>query len=265
VLINQIGDGANFGTTGILASNTPLTVNACRQRLVEGLGRQDWRGWRPRKPISKEHQYANVANLYWELLDEHVSQFFLEHQADIVANWLEVRRFSDDVVDHAVERVDPDPTGIYDDGELPTERLPSGRDGRRAVSPVTRTDTPQTGEVAALQLLCQYVIFHATLAHTWSNDKQVEDGGEITYGPLALRNGSIGSDYVDESQVLPNAIEASAQLFFAYSLNSQTRGLLTQDEDRDIHPRLRALLVAAAPRFEAFGFHVGRIRSRINI
>jgi hypothetical protein len=264
-LINSIGDAAIFGTEGILASNTPLTADAARQRLGEHLGRLDWTGWRPRAPLCDEHQYAKVSILYWNVITQYVSEFVAEHKAEIEKHWFEVWRFSEDLVRHSFPlTLDDDwPTDWYDTNEL-EQGVRKGDQGDtiRAVRPITESaQAPAPGDLENLEQVLRYVIFHCTLAHTWSNDRQVEDGGEIAYGPLALYNGSIGSDDV----VLPPAMEASNQLFFAHSLNAQTRGLVLQDEDKDVPKRFRDLLAAKKADFDALGFPVGRIRTRINI
>ena len=132
-----------------------------------------------------------------------------------------------------------------------------------AVRPLTASDTPQGDEVAQLKQLCRYLILHATFVHSWSNDRQADDGGEVLYGSLSLRNGSYGAE--DDLNIAPAPNDANDQLFFGHALAAATRGRIVRNEDEDIGAGFVAKLKAAEADFAALGVDIDRIRSRINI
>lgn len=267
VLINKVGDEAIFGVQGILSTNSPLTTAEVKRRLAKHLGRLDWTDWKPRQPICDGHTYAKVANLYWGIVSQYVNEFLAANQPAIVANWYELARFSEDLVRNSVPvTLDDDRTDAYDHGEIdiggPAREEVDGV--LRAVRPfATNGLTPSAQDLANLAQLCRYVIFHCTLAHTWSNDRQADDGGDIFYANLGMRGGMMKPE--SDWSVSPPPVEATDQLFFSHSLSAKTRGHLLANEDEDVPRRFRELLAAQAAAFDALGVPARSIRSRINI
>jgi len=132
---------------------------------------------------------------------------------------------------------------------------------RRAVSEVSASASPDAEGLARLQQLCRYVIFHATFFHSWANDQQHADGGEAAYLSLGL-----DADVVDEPGADGlSAFEATTQLFFTWYLTRTRYGLVTRNEEGDIEPGLIARLKARRGEFEALGYDIDAIRSRINV
>jgi hypothetical protein len=268
VSINRLGDSIIFGPSGIITANSPLTADAVAKRIIDHLATQDWRTFEPRKPVSSQHRYAKAARLYWEVLTEHVDAFFAAHQPTIEKEWLEVRRFSDDLVHHSVAYQPPPQRATaycqneLDDPEAAPARV---RVGERlsAVRPITQTDTPQAGEIELLKQVCRYAIFKATFFHTWTNNHQVEDAGELLYCSHSLRNGSMAPESDLRIALAPR--EATEQLFFANSLSVDTKGHVVLNEEGDIPATLPALLVARREAFSEVGVDVSAIRSRVNI
>ena len=127
--INHFGQSAVFGASGIVTNNSPLTMGSALARLARGVGRCDWSTFRPRAPISPRHRYARVANLFWELVTQHVDAYFAEHRLAIVEEWIEVHRFSRDLVAHAArfepvdQRAQHYCTRELDDPLLPRETV----------------------------------------------------------------------------------------------------------------------------------------------
>lgn len=95
---NRNGDDIAWGPGSVLAWGSALGAVGLRQRVVEGVSRLDWADWRPRRPICDSHIYARAAGLFWELLTEYVEQFFTQNATDIARYWVEVQRFSADLV-----------------------------------------------------------------------------------------------------------------------------------------------------------------------
>ncbi|AUX42371.1 hypothetical protein SOCE26_038010 [Sorangium cellulosum] len=275
VLINHSANEFLLGPGGYITRASALTDRAIQARLKHLLGSYDWRGFAPAPPLCEGHRYARAAQLFWRVIGEHVDAFFAEHGAAVDAQWLEVRRFSDDLVAHAVpafvcrwlrarvpgkdapwfvrsERMDLD--------EKAVEPPP------RAVSAITRTDTPQPGEQDALKQLCRYIIFFATFRHSWANNLQWEDGGEVLYSCLGLRWGR-GNVLVaeDDPDVAPPPDEATEMLWISWMLSKTSYGLLLSNEEGDVHPRLVELLRARAAELAALGLDVRTVQSRINI
>ena len=131
------------------------------------------------------------------------------------------------------------------------------------VRPVTRTDTPGEGDLERLAQLSRYVIFHATLFHTWENDLQREDGGDVTYATLGVPAGAIDLD--DERSLEPSPRQATDQLYYAHGLASRTPGRLVENDRRDVPEPLPSLLAAHRLEMAALGVDVDLIRSRINV
>jgi hypothetical protein len=237
-------------------------------RITEQLGQHDWADWRPRAPLGADHTFALAGQLYWELLTEHVERFFRAHAHRITGSWLEIHRFSRDLVTHSAP-YHPPSTDEHDDWSGASERSDPARsreefDGIvRAMSPITKSDTPTPEDVESLKQACRYIIFQTTFAHSYSNGRQWDDGGEILYLSLGLRNGSMAPE--DDMSIAPRPVDASNQLFIGRYLSTVRYGSILKNEDHDVLPGLVELLKAWKPRFDAIGFDVAGIASRTNI
>jgi hypothetical protein len=275
VLINHAASDFLIGPRGYITRASALTERAVEARLRHLLGSYDWKGFAPAPPVCEGHRYARAAGLFWRLLGEHVDAFFAEHGAQVEAQWLEVRRFSDDLVAHSV----PAFVCRYLRATVPGKEAPwfvrsermdleekVAQPPPRAVSAVTRTDAPQPGELEALQQLCRYVIYFATFRHAWANNLQWEDAGEVLYSNLGLRWGKGGVLVPEEDpDVAPPPDEATEMLWISWMLSKTNYGFILANEEDDVHPRLVELLRARAPEFAELGLDVRTISSRINI
>jgi len=266
--LNWRGDLLIFGPTGIMVKSTPLTTGSMVARFKERMGVQCWKGWRPRKPLTGAHQFAIVGEIYWEVLTAHVDEFIEQNRAEISKHWYEVHRFSRDLVEHSVDYrpLDADP----DDDWFDTNELDKADIARqqvngklKAVRPITESDTPSEQDFQNLKEACRFILFQVTYVHSYTNGKQYDDGGEILYGPLGMRNGCMGSE--DDHSVALRPSDATNQLFLARYLSETRYGLIMKDEDRDVLPRLIELLGQRKPEFDAVGFDITEIGSRTNI
>jgi hypothetical protein len=266
VAINRRGDQSVVGPEGVIPQNSALTTDSAIRRMRRQMGRLDHTTWRPRAPLCDGHRYALAANLFWEVLEQHVGGFVRRHRAEIARSWVEIRRMSDDLVRHSVPWAPlPNWQQHVDLREIDDPTLPRATvDGVvRALRPVTTSDVPDDGDFGRLEQLCRYVIYHATFYHTWENDSQVDDGGEVRYATLGLRNGSLGPEHDDT--IGPTPGEATDQLYFAHTLGSPTPGRLVANEQGDVPASLIEALVARRAAFAELGFPIERIRSRVNI
>ncbi|MFB2836656.1 lipoxygenase family protein [Floridanema evergladense] len=258
---------------GLFVTNGPLTYPGFLQMCKEVVATYDWKGWKPRQPLCEAHAYAKIANLYWQILTEYVDTFFQKYQQEIVQEWIEIRRLSDDLVEHSMAyqpiqgimaNTDSD-YEWYDRNELDKPDLPRPTiNGQvKVLRPITVSDSPSVADIDNLKELCRYVIFHTTLWHTWVNDSQTDEGGELAYNSLALRNGSFGSE--NDPAIAPDIIEATNQLYIFSVLNGIKYGLILKNEDDDVPEELRTNLARYKQQFSDLGYEVGNIRTLINI
>jgi hypothetical protein len=272
--INRRGDDLLAEpTNGIFVTNGPLTYEGFVQMCQEAIATYDWKGWQPRQPICDDHQFAKVANLYWQVLTEYIDTFFQKHETAITQDWLEIRRFSDDLVGHSVAYHPPQgimaPTHPdyewYDTHELDNPDLPrqTVNGTVKVVRPITLSDQPNPTDLQNLKELCRYAIFHATLWHSWVNDAQGDEGGELAYNSLALRNGSFGNENDDE--IAPIPLEATNQLYTISVLSGIKYGYILKNEDDDIPEEFRTLLANRKQAFANIGYDASNIRALINI
>lgn len=240
VAVNRMGDASIFGNLGVMAEGTPLHSSGAVWLLRAELGRLDWRGFRPPEAIYPGHRYARCAQRIWGALADYVRRWFSRERAGLAASWGELRRFSEDLVEHAVEA--------------------------GAVSPAVLGDAINDEELGRLEQLATYVIFHATFAHSWTNDLQVEDGSDLAYANLAMRGATPSSLLsVDDEDAGPWPYHGLEQLYFAYALSAPRRGLVVANDYGDLEPELVRAIAALGPELAADGFDVARLRSRINI
>ena len=255
MIINTEGESAIFGPDGLITKNGALTETSLVQAIIANAD-TDWYGWSPRKPLNDRHHFAHVFNLYWNIVGEHVDEFFAEHLTAILRHWGEVKGFSDDVVAHSVpynppklpeghrrdddnEATDPDAPRVEVGGEL------------RTVTPFATSSEPDETQVTHLAQVCCYVILHATLWHSWINDtSDALEGSYSQYNPAPKSSAKELTDHISLNLAL-----------------SQTRyGMLLRNEDGDVPDGLIERLKAHAEAFRALGgYDVRNIRSRINI
>ena len=283
VLINHSADSLLLGPTGYITRASALTADALDTRIGQVLGTLDWRGFEPQEPIAPKHTYARAAQLFWGVLRDLVDVFFDHHGDAIREHWLEVHRFSQDLVDHSVpsflcgflkkhlapqsthsapgtewfqrhERMDVDPERHRPEAPTP------------AVSPITHSDSADPKGLENLKQVCRYVIFHATFRHTWSNSQQYDDGGEILYNGLGLRFGDHGV-LAPESDlsIAPPPDRASELLWISAMLSKAAYGFILANEEHDIYPAFLEILRRRTGEFKELGVDVRKISSRVNI
>jgi hypothetical protein len=272
--INRRGDDLLVEPTiGLFVTNGPLTYPGFLQICKEVVATYDWKGWKPRQPICEAHTYAKVANLYWQVLTEYIDVFFEKHQQEIAQEWIEIRRFSDDLVEHSmayqpIQGIMANTDGDYewyDTSELDKPDIPrlTINGTVKVVRPITQSDKPSPTDIDNLKECCRHIIFHTTLWHSWVNDSQTDEGGELAYNSLALRNGSFGSE--NDPTLAPDSIEATTQLYIFSVLNVIKYGLILKNEDDDVPEELRTTLARYKKDFADLGYDIANIRSLINI
>ncbi|NJK41460.1 MAG: hypothetical protein HC934_09115 [Acaryochloridaceae cyanobacterium SU_2_1] len=156
--INKLGARLIKGETGFIPEASALTPAEVNKVLLEEVSRLSYRGWSPRNRALPDailnNFFDQAAIAFWDLLQTYVGQFLAAHQAGITTYWSEIMAMSADLVSHSLLKPEL--------GTLAVESL------------------------ADLQQLCVYVIYHSSFYHSWVNNKQYEDGGDVSYATIGL-------------------------------------------------------------------------------
>ncbi len=287
VLINHTAD--KLLIKDFLPSSTALTENGLISRTRDILGMQDWKGFQPMKPISPVHDVAHADRLFWDLTEEYVERFFSTNLDEIKKYWIEIYRFSEDLVSHSVpvflasEDLSNLPTEVKNqllerleyyqfkycfDPNLKREEI----DGEvKAISPITKNPGDQEISIEDLQNLkqsCVYMIFVATYLHTWINEHQYDELGELLFNGLGLRFGKGEQGIMapeSDLNIAPDLKSATQMLWFVNLLSRTEFGFITRNEEGDVNPDFAELLLRKKEDFLKLGVEVENIESRTNI
>jgi Lipoxygenase len=287
-LIDHTADQNLIG--GYIPTATALTQDALVQRTRDIMGMQDWCHWKPMQPISYAHTCAKAEHLFWTMLREYVDEFFQENEAAIKEQWLEIYRFADDLTTRSAPVFltapkDAPPADPYSqslaamrreyyaqqysfDLNLPRETV-SGE--LKAVSRITAADAWEKAAPEDWQRLkdaCCYIIMQATYLHTWINEHQYDDLGEIRYSSGGLRFGEKPSGIMapeSDNDIAPDLTRSTQMLWFTNFLSRTEYGFITRNEEGDVNPRLIRRLEALREEFKALGVDIDAIESRTNI
>ncbi|GAA4466410.1 hypothetical protein GCM10023189_48420 [Nibrella saemangeumensis] len=266
-----------------------MTANGCGQRARDLLGAQDWKGWMPMRPISDAHKYAKAENLFWEMLGDYIEDFFEKNQEGIRTYWFEVYRFSTELLEHGVplyhatvdlDKLSPEERDHEQkrleyyaaqyrlDTSLPRMTI----NGEvKALSPITTSpeyDPLKPEDMQNLKDACRYIIMMATFMHTWVNEHQYEDIGEVLYSCLGLRFGDKVSGVMapeSDLSIAPDLTRSTQMMWFSNLLSRTEYGFITRDEEGDINPVFSRMLLAKKEAFAKLGVNVDDIESRTNI
>lgn len=266
--INQMARQLLIGEEGFVPLASPLTSSAIDQRIQQTLGMLDWLGWQPRPPVCADHHYAYAAQLFWQILGTVVDQFFAEHEAGIATYWGEVRDFSAELITNSAP---PFLCGYLkhtissDDWFNDSERTIPAPTKMTAVSSVTVNNQPDATDIARLKQLCRYVMMHATFMHSWGTRLHFAELGELAYAGLGLRFTLNALDKPFAHAQLPPPRVAIEQLYHAKMLSSVHNNSIVVDEEGDIYPPLRQMLIQHADVFAQHGITVDAIQSHISI
>src|SRR5690606_31938006 len=122
--------------------------------------------------------------------------------------------------------------------------LPRRRVGEhvRAVSPITTTeDSPGEEDIQNLKDACSYAIMMATYMHTWINEHQYDDLGEVLYACGGLRFGTQERGVLapeSDLSIAPDLRRSTEMLWFTNFLSRTEYGFITRNEEGDVHPEL---------------------------
>ena len=287
-LINHTADKNLIA--GYIQAATALTKDGLFQRTRDIMGFQDWKGWTPMKVLSEAHTCAKAETMFWDVVGEYVDGYFERNAEDIKAHWFEIWCFSEDLVNHAVPVAFSAPQDAPPPGKRwkeladrrfdyysrqygfdPTLERPVVDGETKAVSRITEAKTFADAGPEDWQNLkdaCKYAIMIATYMHTWINEHQYDDLGEILYSCGGLRFGdrkegimAPESDYA----IAPDLERSTQMLFFTNLLSRTEYGFITVNEENDVNPQFAHLLDEKRDAFAALGVDVDSIESRTNI
>lgn len=287
-LVNHTADRILIGT-GYISKATALTKKGINQLALQTMGSQDWKNWRPMEPLSENHSFAKISNLFWGVVTAYVNDYIDENRESILRFWHEIYRFSEELVAHSCPyflcrylsnmlldangNYDADKADWYQDAQKMDHSLerPAMGEERKSMSFITQTKDPKDvkeEDFDNLKQACSYMIHAASFRHTWSNSKQYDDIGEVLYCSLGLRfgnseEGALGPE--TDMSIAPDLTRSTQMMWWSNMLSRTGFGFITKNEDGDISQKFIDALEEKRPEFEALGFEIDTIQSRTNI
>jgi lipoxygenase/macrophage migration inhibitory factor (MIF) len=262
--INAKGRDTLVGGQDITGLIEPMQKTSLTAWITDSIGRQDWKGWKPRRPLCAAHNYAHCADVYWTILTSIVDDYFEKHLRGIEQRWGEILNFSNALVANSVPFVEQgleEPTwsgNWYCMNEI-SER---GRAGQKALHPVTLVVShPENQDLDNLKQLCKYVIFHSTFFHSWTHAYMMTDLGELRYSGM-VRNGGLGPES-DDTLIAP-PLHMMYALGSTATLSGMNCGYMVLNEEGDASALLIEKITAAKQQFAAWEFDISHLCSRLN-
>lgn len=287
-LIDHAADKTLIG--GYIAAATALTKEGLEQRTRDIMGMQDWKHWKPMTPISEAHTCAQAEALFWGVVSDYVDRFVEDWKDEIQKHWYEIYCFSEDLVNHAVPVAFSAPRDAPPKGAKwkaladrrfeyycqqysfdPTLERPVVNGERKAISRITSAKSFKDAGKEDWQNLkdaCRYAIMMATYMHTWINEHQYDDLGEILYSCGGLRYGEKPEGIMapeGDYDIAPDLERSTQMLWFTNLLSRTEYGFITRNEEGDVNPHFAELLEAKRKEFTSLGVDIDAIESRTNI
>ena len=268
-LCDPANDNLKFvgGPNGFILQQSALDSDTCRARLLAIAGGAHWTDWKPREPICAAHIYARSANLFWEMLTEYVDEFIAQHRDEIEEHWQEIHRFSQDLVNHSApyqpRAEDPDIEALCSN-ESDTSDRPRVKFGgvTRALRPITTSDSPSSQDWVDLAQACRYFIQHASFNHSWCHRGEAEEGGEMAYCSMYLRNGSLGPE---SDETLMPLRKDGIQVLTVHSFGRLVMvARLNEDVAKNTPPLFLEVMERYEARFEDLGLPLREVRACLN-
>ncbi|MFT5319720.1 MAG: hypothetical protein ACI8RA_003002, partial [Chlamydiales bacterium] len=254
--VNLAANSLLIASDGLVQKGSALTADSVKQAVVQNFGTLNWKGWRPRKPLCKDHKFAYLADLYWDVLSNYVGAYFQTNALEIKRYWPEVKRMSDELIAHSLPFIQSDDSVYYDSGEINTvgKFHPRVNGSLVSVSPVTGSEQADAEGLDNFRQLCTYLLYHSTFKHSWVNDLQYMMGGEIEFSTLGISD-DITNMRIDPSKVVPPD-EAVDYPFITYILNFTEYGYIMRNEDNDMTPDLIRAIVNRSDDFAKLNYYI---------
>jgi len=287
-LVNHTAD--KILLTDFIPHVTAITADGISQRTRDLMGVQDWKNWKTIKNISKAHSCAMAEELFWKILYSFVSDFIDQHQDKIKEQWHEIYKFSEDLLENSVpvflsdvdmDELDPRMKALEEerfkyysgqygfDGDAKREK----RNGHlKAVSPITLSpefdETNEEEDMQNLKSACAYMIMVASYLHTWINENQYNQLGEVLYACGGLRFGEKERGILapeSDLSISPDLSHCTQGLFLANILSRTEYGFITTNNEQDVNPELIRRLLENEEEFKKLDVDIHTIESRTNI
>lgn len=284
--LNRLGDDIMFETGGYIPRASAMTHEGILQRVRDLLGVQDWKDWTPSPSLSEAHTYPRAEKAYWDMLGDYVDIYFEKNIEGIREHWYEVYCFSKDLVKHSVPlfNSDVDMSALdKNQRELAKQRMqwyqdryhidPSSPrdtiDGElKTLSPITHSEEFNEDDLQNLKSACRYIIMMSTFMHSWVNEHQYEDIGEVLYNCLGLRFGDSEEGIMapeSDRSIAPSPTCSTQMMWFSNLLSRTEYGFIVRNEEHDINPLLVRMLKERKEEIEKNGMLIENIESRTNI
>lgn len=283
--LNRILNRALFEEGGYIPQASALTHSGTAARILDMMGVQDWKHWHPMEPLSDKHIFPKIQQAYWDILGHYIDVFFQENREDIRKHWYEIFCFSRDLVAHAVPLYGNLEHLNERERQLVKERLAwyqqryaidykSPRmtidDELKVLSPLTTSESFNENDLDNVKQACRYIIMMATFMHSFVNEQQYNDIGEVLYNSLGLRFGD-GEHGVlapeSDTRISPDLTRSTQMMWFSNLLSRTEYGFIVRNEEGDINPQLVEMLKDRRNEIEKHDpqFRVSDIESRTNI
>ena len=260
VAINFGADNLLSGGTGLVPLGSALTRDSICEVIRGFFKSLTWKDWKPAEPLCANHDFAHLSQKYWKILTKYVNEFFATNDKAIRGNWIEIFYMSEELVRMSL------PFDEAQDTEGSGRVVKSGY--LRTIAPITQSKVADDNGYENLKQMCKYLLFITTFKHSWVNDMQYVIGGNPEYATLGLDYDITKLDSSYEN--CTTALIKDLHVLNTYALTQVKYGYLIADEERDINPALKKLLVEkkddfAKHMYAGEPYHIDRIRSCINV
>ena len=186
-VVNFNADAMIWGPYGLLTCASAITSLGFKQRFRNRLAGMDWRGFQPRgASIHPQHYAPEVHRLYWT---DVIVPYVDDALAGLAPAWSDapteaLLRWKSETIAmfEAIRFVWPTFApwdGVPRESWLDPSEFATGAPGEPAFSPVHTFE-----DVKAAIAFC---VYHATMAHSWPNVRQMLAGGDPDYATFGLR------------------------------------------------------------------------------
>jgi len=140
----------------------------------------------------------------------------------------------------------------------------------KVISPITMSASFNPDDLDNLKSVCRYCIMISTFMHSFVNEHQYDDIGEVLYNSLGLRFGD-GEDGVmapeSDRRISPDPLRATQMMWFSNLLSRTEYGFIERNEEDDINPKFVEGLKRYKEKIElgGKGVLIKNIESRTNI
>ena len=276
--------------SGYIPAATALTSAGLQQRTRDILGLQDWRGWQPMKAISPAHTCAKAERLSGTSSASMSTSSSAstktasrgiggKSSASPTASSRtaspssspprRTRRRPTRAIRNSLRNASSTTASSTDSIGICRAR-PSAANSRpcHGSPPPARTTRPRRWTGRNLKDACRYAIMQATYMHTWINEHQYDDLGEVRYSCGGLRFGDGLSEIMapeSDDAIAPDLTRSTQMLWLTNILSRTEFGFITRNEERDVNPHLIRLLQDRREVFDQLGVDIDAIKSRTNI